>query len=63
MLIDPELIAVFGVATAGDELPVLAQQATEQLTIRKVWLVACEHGVDTKETRMRERREQLRRRG
>ncbi len=60
MLIDRELISVFGEHTAG-ELPVFAQQATEELVNREAKLVAREHEVDTVEGRLREWSERLRR--
>ena len=61
MLIDRQLISVFG-DVASDELPVFAQQATEELTIREAEIVARERTVDTDEARMREWSERLRRR-
>ena len=60
MLIDRELISVFGDVT-GDEPPVFAQRATEQLSIREAKFAAREREVDTDEQRMRERGERLRR--
>jgi hypothetical protein len=60
LLIDRELLSVFGEHTA-DESPVLAQQATEELENREARIEAREHKVDTDETRMRERSEGLRR--
>ncbi len=61
MLIDRELISVFGDVT-GDEPPVFAQRATEQLSIREAKIAIREREVDTDEKRMRERGERLRRR-
>ena len=61
MLIDRELISVFGEQTAGESL-VLAEQATEELAIREAEIAAREHDVDTVETRLREQGERLRRR-
>ena len=61
MLIDRELIGVFGDVT-GDESPVFAQRATEELAIREAKIVARERKIDTDEARMRERGERLRRR-
>jgi len=60
MLIDRELIDVFGDVT-GDEPPVFAQRATEELAIREAKIVAREREVDTDEARMREWGERLRR--
>jgi len=60
MLMDRELLSVFGEHTAG-EWPVLAQQAVEELENRKARIVARERIVDTDEARMRERDERLRR--
>ena len=59
-LIDRELISVFGDVT-GDEEPVFAQRATEELAIREAKIVAREHEVDTGEVRMREWDRRLRR--
>ena len=61
MLIDRELLSVFG-DTTSNEMPVLAQQATERLAIREAKIVAREREVDTEEARMSERSERLRRR-
>ena len=61
MLIDRELISVFGDVT-GDEPPVFAQRATEQLSIREAKIAAREREVDTDEKRMREWSKRLRRR-
>jgi len=61
MLIDRELIDVLGDVT-GDEPPVFAQRATEQLAIREAKTAAQEREVDTDEARMREWSEYLRRR-
>ena len=60
MLIDRELISVFG-DIAGDEEPVFAQRATEEMASREAKIVAREREVDTEEARMRERSERLRR--
>jgi len=60
MLIDRELISVFGDVTS-DELPVFAQRATEELAIREAKIVAREREVDTVEAQMREWGERLRR--
>jgi len=61
MLMDRELLSVFGEHTAG-ERPVFAQQATEELEYRGAKMEAREHKVDSNEARMRERSEGLRRR-
>ena len=61
MLIDRELISVFGEHT-GDEPPVFAQRATEELAMREARIVAREREVDADEARMREWDERLRRR-
>jgi hypothetical protein len=60
MLMDRELLSVFGEHTAG-EWPVFAQQAAEELESREARIEAREHKVDTDEARMRERSEGLRR--
>ncbi len=60
MLIDRELISVFGDVT-DDESPVFARRATEALAIREAKIVAREREVDTHEARMREWSERLRR--
>jgi len=60
MLMDRELLSVFGAHTAG-EWPVFAQQATEALSNREARIEAREHEVDIDEARMRERGERLRR--
>jgi hypothetical protein len=60
MLIDRELLSVFGEHTAG-EWPVFAQLAVEELENREAEIVAREREVDTTEARMRERSERLRR--
>jgi hypothetical protein len=60
MLIDRELLSVFGEHTAG-EWPVFAQRAAEELENREAGIVAREREVDTTEARMRERSERLRR--
>ena len=62
MLIDRELIGVFGDVT-GDESPVFAQRATEQLSIREAKIAIREREVDTEAARIRERSERLRRWG
>ena len=59
MLIDRELTSVFG-DTTSNEMPVFAQQATEELAIREAKVVAREREVDTEEARMRELGERLR---
>ena len=51
-LIDRELFGVFGDA-AGEEAPVFAQHATEELEIREAKIVAREREVGTDEERMR----------
>jgi uncharacterized protein YecA (UPF0149 family) len=60
LLIDRELLSVFGEHTA-DEWPVFAHQATEKFANREAKTEAREHKVDTEETRMHERNERLRR--
>ena len=60
MLIDRELVGVFGDVT-GDEEPVFAQRAAEEMASREAKIVAREREVDTEEARMRERGERLRR--
>ena len=60
MLIDGELISVFSDVT-GDEPPVFAQRATEQLSIREAKIAAREREVDADEKRMRAWGERLRR--
>ena len=60
MLIDRELIGVFGDA-AGDESPVFAQRATEELAIWEDKIVAREREVNADEERMREWDKRLRR--
>ena len=60
LLIDRELIAVFGEHT-GDDPPVFAQRATEQLAIREAKIAARESEVDAEQERMRGRSERLRR--
>ena len=60
MLIDRELLSVFGEHTTG-EWPVFAQQATEELAIRNAKVVAREREVDTETARMAEWSERLRR--
>ncbi len=61
MLIDRELISVFG-DVPDDGSPVFAQRATEELAIREAMIAARAREVDTTEARMREWSEQLRRR-
>ena len=60
MLIDRELISVFGDVT-GDEPPVFAQRATEEMAMREAKIVAREREVDAEAARMREQGERLRR--
>ena len=60
LLIDRELIAVFGEHT-GDDPPVFAQRATEQLAIREAKIAAREREVDAEQERMRGWGERLRR--
>jgi hypothetical protein len=60
MLMDRELLSVFGEHTAG-EWPVFAQQAVEALKNREAKIEAREHEVDTGEARLSERNERLRR--
>ncbi len=60
MLIDRELIGVFGDITGG-ESPVFAQRATEELATRESKIGARERAVDTDEQRIREWGERLRR--
>ena len=60
MLIDRELVGVFG-DVIGDEEPVFAQRATEELAIREARIAIQEREVGTEEARMRERGERLRR--
>ena len=59
MLIDRELLSVFGEHAAG-EWPVFAQRAAEELENREAEIVARVREVDTTEARMRERGERLR---
>ncbi len=61
MLMDRELLSVFGEHTAGESL-VLAEQTTEELAIREAEIAAREHDVDAVETRLRDQGERLRRR-
>ena len=58
--IDRELIAVFG-EHIGDDPPVFAQRATEQLAIREAKIAARESEVDAERERMRGWGERLRR--
>ena len=60
MLIDRELVSVFGDVT-DDEPPVFAQRATEELAIREAKIAIREREVDAEAARMRERGERLRR--
>ena len=60
ILIDRELLSVFGEHTAG-EWPVFARRAVEELENREAMIEAREHKVDTDETRIREWSERLRR--
>ena len=60
MLMDRELLSVFG-EHAGDEAPLFAERATEELAIQEAKLTAREHEVETDEARMREWSERLRR--
>ena len=60
LLIDRELIAVFGEHT-GNDPPVFAQRATEQLKIREATIAAREREVDAERERMRGWGERLRR--
>ena len=61
MLIDRELISVFGDIT-GDEPPVLAQQASEQLAIREAKVVTRKDRGKAAEKHLHVKDEQLRRR-
>jgi hypothetical protein len=60
LLIDRELIAVFG-DVAGDDPPVFAQRATEQLAIREAKIAARERQADAEQARMQAWGERLRR--
>ncbi len=60
MLTDRELVGVFGDVT-GDEPPVFAQRAAEELAIREARIAIREREVGTEAARMRERGEPLRR--
>jgi hypothetical protein len=60
MLIDGELISVFGEHTAG-EWPVFAHQATEELENREARIDAREHKAAIDEAGIRGRNERLRR--
>ena len=60
LLIDRELIAVFGDVT-GDDSPVFAQRAREQLAIREAKIAARGRQVDAEQARMRAWGERLRR--
>ena len=59
LLIDRELIAVFGDVT-GDGRPVFAQRATDQLKIREATIADREREVDAERERMRGWGERLR---
>ena len=61
MLIDRELLSVFG-EHAGEEPPVFAKRAAEELAIREANVVAREGRVDVAEQRLRVRDEELRNR-
>ncbi len=60
MLIDGELLSVFGEHTGG-EWPAFAQRVAEELDSREAKIDAREHKIDTDEALMRERSEGLRR--
>ena len=60
MLMDRELLSVFGEHTAG-EWPVFVQQAVKELENLEARIEARERNVDTDEARVRERSERLRR--
>jgi hypothetical protein len=60
VLMDRELLSVFGEHTAG-EWPVFARQGVEELENREARVEVREHRVDIDEARMRERGERLRR--
>ncbi|MGB5169555.1 MAG: SEC-C metal-binding domain-containing protein [Acidimicrobiia bacterium] len=60
MLIDRELVGVFG-DVIGDEPPVFAQRAAEELASRAAKIAIREREVDAEAARMRERGERLRR--
>jgi len=60
MLMDRELLSVFGEHTAGG-WPAFARQAVEELKNREARVEVREHKVDIDEARMRERGERLRR--
>ncbi len=60
MLIDRELISIFGDVT-GDERPVFAQRATEELAMREAKIASREREVAADEVRMSEWSERLRR--
>jgi len=60
MLMDRELLSVFGEHTAG-EWPAFAQQAVEEFENREARIEDREHKVDIDDARMRERSERLRR--
>ena len=58
-LIDRELVSVFGEST-GDQVPVFAQRAEEELTAREVDVAAREREVEMSEERLRRWAERLR---
>ena len=60
MLMDRELLSVFGEHTAG-EWPVFVQQAVKELENLEARIESREHKLDTDEARMREWSERLRR--
>ena len=60
MLIDRELVGVFGDVT-GDEEPVFAQRGAEEMAIREAKIAIREREVDAEAARVRERGERLRR--
>ena len=60
MLMDRELLSVFGEHTAG-EWSVFAQRAVEKLENREAKIEAREHKIDADEARMSERSERLQR--
>jgi hypothetical protein len=62
LLIDRELIAVFGKHT-GDDPPVFAQRVTEQLAIREAKIATREREAEAEQERMRGWGERLRRWG
>ncbi len=58
-LIDRELLSVFG-DSAGDQIPVFAERAREELTAREVGVAARERKVESSEERLRRWAERLR---